>query len=149
IGNVDDCQLCGAQFLMSSSIREQIEELETEAANQKREAEAERRNAKRIAREERHEALAEKQRDRQRLEDERGYDYPNLRKYQLSIERTAIAGAALLCVLAAAALIFGIASASNHKMALIEVAALGLSVVSCLVSAAAWYFWWMIVAEML
>lgn len=141
---------------MSSSIREQIEAIDADAANQKqefekqkKEAEAERRNAKRRVRQDREQGLAERQRDWQQQEDERGYDYPNLRKYQLSIERTANVGAALLCILAAVFLIVGLARATTSKSETIEVVGSALSVVTCLVSAAAWYYWWMIVAEMI
>jgi uncharacterized Zn finger protein (UPF0148 family) len=155
IGKVDDCQLCGAEFLISPRIRQQIDEIEAETANEeeqaaqrKQEAEAERRKERRNADLARREEMAEKSRERQEEVDSQGYDYPNLRKYQKSLERTAIIGAALWCLLGGVLLILAIASLTRNFDGIIIAMSL-FSALSCFGAAASWYFWWMVVAEMI
>jgi hypothetical protein len=157
IGQNDDCQLCGAEFLISPTVRDQIAAIEDATADQEREAErqkkdadAERRKEQRKAELARREEVAEEERNQKERDDERGYDYPNLRKYQASLETTAVVGAFLLCLLAGGFLVFGIAGMAGTGSAS-PTAVLGMiaSIAICLFGAASWYYGWIVTAEML
>lgn len=156
IGTVDDCQLCGAQFLISPSVREHIAAMESEAESQTQEAEKRKEDGeearlqkKRQVEIARRQEQARERQEREQTEHSRGYDYPNLRKYQSSIEATAIGGAILLCLLGAAILIGGFTAVkgANGDLRITLVFFFGAGI--CIGAAASWYFWWMVVAEVL
>jgi hypothetical protein len=155
IGKVDDCQLCGAQFLISPKIREQIEgweeaqrQKEAAAAQQKKQTVAVQQAQKRRAETEKQEDTAERRREREASEYEKGYDYPNLRSYQKIIETFAIVGAFLAAIAGLLLIVMGIVAGTGNG-------GVGAAFVSFITAVgwffcgAVWYFTMMISAESL
>jgi|GEM_PF-4281886 len=154
IGAVDDCPLCGAQFVVSESVRDHIDQIEAdeesrkvEAAEQRRLSALKKQTAARNEKISRQEQLASQQREKHEHDDSRGYEYPKLKQYQTNLEWFAIIGAVLLCIAALVPGGFGIAQqlSGSHTAA----GAGFIGTVVCLLWAASWYGSLMIAAEII